>query len=136
MLTGCQCSYLSVQSHFLRRDQLASYYIDTPDPAQNFPLLGQEVIVEWSLPSEFMGYTDLYLEVTIRFANRQELVRRVTIHHHSGVYTYVLEGDDFCEMGGIQTYKVDLIGDGNILLCWRHQLWKELIHVGESNNSK
>lgn len=126
-----QRSSLSVQSQYLRREQLASFHVGTPDPMLYCPLTGQRVIVEWSIPYHYLEYNDLHIEIVIRFGDRSEMARCIPLDRLSGLYFYELRDEEFCEKGGIRTYKVDLMGDGCILETWHHQLWTELIHVGE-----
>lgn len=48
---------------------------------------------------------------------------------------YTLLNERYFETEGILTYKVDLMGDGQILEEWRHQLWHELIKIGDQSES-
>jgi len=133
-LTSCCRAPLSVHTDFLRREKLASFNVDTPDPSLSYPRLGQRLLVDWSLNSCYANYSVLQLEIRIRFGDRSEVTRYATLNQLSGVYIYILEGEEFIQKKGIFTYKVDLIGDNCVLHTWQHQLWKELINVGEKNS--
>lgn len=129
VLTSCCTGHLTVQSEFLRREKLASYHVNTPDPALDEPLQGQRLLVSWFIPPSYLSYEQLYLKVVIRFIDRTEMTLYVNVDQLSATYIYTLKDQDFCEKGGFLTYKVDLIGDGCILANWRHQLWTELIKL-------
>ncbi len=128
-----QNTYLSVQTVYFTRESLASYYVETPDPMLINPPVGQKLLVTWSLPGTYLDYADLHLNIRIRFRNREEVNFNVPIEKTCGTYIYVVANDDFFNTNGILTYKVDLWGGGIVLEEWRHQLWHELIHVGEQN---
>lgn len=129
---GCsQSHYLSVQTQYFTRESLASYYAETPDPLLLNPPVGQRLLISWSIP-QYLGFEDLHLNLRIRFRNNKEVELNVPLKKTCGSYMYVLANDDYFETKGILTYKVDLIGDGEIIEEWKHQLWHELIHIGEN----
>lgn len=134
LLCSCSSCPLSVQTEYLHREKLASYHVNTPDPLLDAPLLGQKLLVDWSLTKDYLCYEDLHLDIIIRFWNHQEFKSYVPIAQLTGTYLYEIRGEQFSELGGIQTYKVDLVGSGCILDEWKHQLWVELIKVGESSD--
>jgi len=127
LLTSCAKERLVIFSQYVGRNNLASYYVNTPDPLLNNPPVGQRILMEWSLPRTYLDYPDLHLELTVRFRNRQETRRTIPIHHEDGEAVYALMNATFYETGGIVTYKVDVVGGGQLLEKWRHQLWVELI---------
>ena len=128
LLTSCACNTITVQSEYIDRETLASAHVGTPDPHLNSPPTGQRLIISWSLPREYGRYQELHLALTIRFRNRDEKVHRISIYKRAGTGVYEILDAAFCETKGIQTYKIDLIGDGQILDKWRHQLWADLIN--------
>lgn len=132
LLTGCSTNtHLSVQTLYFTRESLASYYVETPDPMLINPPVGQKLLVTWSLPKSYLDYADLHLNIRIRFRNREEIELNIPIEKRYSSYMFEICNDRFFETKGILTYKVDLIGGGLLLEEWRHQLWHELIHVGE-----
>lgn len=130
-LSGCTQSFLSVHTDYLSHENLASYHVQTPDPLLNDPPIGQRLLVNWSFPKDFLAYEDLHLEITIRFRNREQLTERVSLCKRSGTFVYRLLNDDYIAKRGILTYKVDLVGNGAVLEAWRHQIWTDLIFIGE-----
>lgn len=129
-LTSCSNEHLSVHTEYINAEYLASYHVRTPDPLLANPPYGQQLIVQWNIPRDYLSYEDLHLRVQIRFRNRKEIIQEVPIHQRLCCYQYELLNSAFCETGGILTYKIEIIGDGCVLDDWRHQLWTELIHVG------
>jgi hypothetical protein len=139
LLSSCNpiAPCLSVQMGYLSHENLASYYVGTPDPRLNNPPIGQRLIVNWSLPKTYLStYSDLHLELYIRFGNRQEIVERIAVCKKQGTYMYLLLNEDYCAKKGILTYKLDLIGDGCILKEWRHQIWTELIELTSNSGTE
>lgn len=67
------------------------------------------------------------INYTIRFRNREEIQGSFALTKFKGYYTYSVFNDDYFNSGGILTYKVDLIADGEVVEEWRQHLWKELI---------
>lgn len=121
------CSKLSVYTDYVSDETLASYYIGTPDPRLNNPTIGQRLIISWSIPKRWIEYENLHLEIWVRFRNHMEDAFSMPINKPTGTYIYSVLDEDFCETNGILAYKIDMIGGGEILEEWRHQLWVELI---------
>lgn len=131
---GCSSSsdFISAQTSYITRQSRASYHVGTPDPFLCYPLAGQNLLIKWSLPTSLRSTKDLYITATIRFKDRSENTLVVPIHIPNGIYLYSIKGEEFCEKGGISTYKIDLYGDGCLLYEWKHQLWVDLIILENS----
>ncbi len=132
MLSGCSQPFLTVHTDYLSHENLASYHVRTPDPLLNHPPIGQRLIVTWSIPKNYLAFDDLHLEISIRFRNREQLVENLSLLKRSGTYVYALLNEDYTAKRGILTYKVNLIGNGQPLEEWRHQIWAELIVMDQS----
>ena len=72
-------------------------------------------------------YVDLQIILSIRFKNGSEIKKEIVIDKLDGWYEYFLLGQEAVDTGGIVTYKADLLGDGELLDTWIHQLWVEKI---------
>lgn len=134
LLNSCTCHRLSVQTDYISRENLASYYVDTPDPLLNNPPIGQRLIISWSLPKEYLTYSDLHLNLIVRFHNREQQIQDIPIPDMRGTYLYEILNKQFCQTGGILTYKVTLMGNGCSLEEWRHPLWAHLITFEASHS--
>lgn len=134
ILTSCGHS-LKVQIDYLTHKDLASYYVNTPDPRQNVSAVGQRLIIGWIVPKAYLSYDDLHLEITIRFRNKEEVVEIFHLLKTRGTYVFSLFNEDYFSKRGILTYKINLIGNGTILDSWRHQIWFDLIQVNASEQS-
>lgn len=128
LICGCTHRSLTVQTQYFSAENLASYVVDTPDPLLNTPPIGQRLIISWDL-KEWDWYEKFHLKLTVRYANREEITQDVALYKKSGYYLFEVMNSDYCETGGIQTYKVELIGDDTVLNEWRHQLWRDLIII-------
>jgi hypothetical protein len=129
LLCSCQTEHISVQTHYLSRSNLASFYIGTPDPQLHFPLVGQRLLMEWSLPKTYLDYLNLRFHIVVRFGDRSELVEWLPVQVRKGYYYYDLRDQAFIDKMGIKTYKVDLFADDQLIETWEHQLWTELIQI-------
>lgn len=135
-LNSCSQPHLSIQTDYLSRKKLASYYVNTPDPMQNYPLLGERLIISWSLPPSIMAYENLYIKLTIRFGDRTEKIQTYQISRPNEIVTFVLKDQEYIDRRGIFTYKAEIIGNHQVLETWYHQMWVELItlDVDEDKN--
>lgn len=127
LMSSCTCNHLSVHTAYINKQSLASYHVGTPDPRLCNPPIGERLIASWVLPQSYLKCQELHLEIVIHLMNKEKVCRSVPITRFSGTYVYELLNEEFFENGGILTYKVDLIGDGQVLKTWKHQLWTELI---------
>lgn len=130
-LCGCCDNTLSVYTDYVSHHNLASYYIATPDPALNNPPIGQRLIVSWTLPKRYLCYDEIHLDVTIRLRNRELVSFEVPICKRIDSFIYPIMNERYCETGGILSYKIDVVADGEVTEEWRHQFWVELIEFQE-----
>ena len=126
-LVSCRSNQLIVQTKYFSHEDLASFYVDTPDPLQNNPPFGQKLLIFWNLNSNCHETQDVIITYTIRFRNREEITESFRVTKSRGYYTYGIYNDQYFKSRGILTYKVDLIIDGEVVEEWRQHLWKELI---------
>jgi hypothetical protein len=133
-LTGC-CPYeiLDVHNDFLMPDRLASAHASTPDPRLECPLVGQRLRINWYM-DQFAFYKDVTLCINVRFINHSEDSLKLNVLKPRGMFCYFVVNDDYCDTGGIVSYKIQLIGDGSIIDEWIHPLWQDLITVGEKES--
>jgi hypothetical protein len=118
---------LSIYSDYLTLENLSSYYIDTPDPKLNHPPFGQRLIIRWNIPKEAFLIDSTRLEITIRYRDRSQETKTINIKKSFGSYILCITGNQYCDRGGILSYKAILWNGDCILEEWRHQLWAELI---------
>lgn len=126
LLTSCG-KQLTVQTQYLTRHDLASYYVNTPDPLLDDPDVGQRLIVQWSLNQSIASFNEVYILLKLRFRNHEELTQRIDLKRAGGIYVYTLINEEYFRTRGIQTYKAELVADGCVLEEWRHTLWADLI---------
>ena len=129
LLCSCNRPQLIVQTDYITHKDLASFYVGTPDPRLNMPMIGQRLIISWMLPREYLSYENLYLEITIRFRNREEIIEIFDITRAKGTYVFSLLNQDYIDKRGILTYKINLIGGGYVLKEWKHLIWSDLITI-------
>jgi len=136
LTTSCQSHYLNVQTHYLSHQDLASFRVNTPDPAKETPIIGQRLMISWSLPKKYFNYQNLMLRVKVRFKDYQEDEVFISIYKKSGTYFYDLAQDEYLNRRGISTYKVELVDNNTIIYSWQHPLWMNLITFEKDEKGK
>jgi hypothetical protein len=130
-LNACQKHYLTVTKVSIDRSSLASSFTKTPDPRQSFPPKGEQLVIEWNLPSTVNQKT-LRLELSLVYKNYKEETFTYILESTRGVLSYFLMGQDFLEKKGVMTYKAELkTQEGEVIKMQRHKLWVSLIHIDE-----
>lgn len=120
---------LSARTDYIGYQNLASFYVGTPDPLLNNPPFGQRLIATWAIPSriDISQYPDLHLEIRLRYRTREEQTLIVPISKRRGCYTFCVLNAWYCQTGGILTYKLLLKSGDCILEEWKQQMWVDLI---------
>jgi hypothetical protein len=127
LLTGCGSVKLSVRTAYCGEEQLAAYYVGTPDPNLSKPLIGQRLILTWSLPKRDYKHKTTFLDLKVRFKDKTEEHVHFPIVHRDSYYIFHVSDKKFIESGGILTYKAEMQRDGTLIKSWYHPLWAELI---------
>lgn len=125
--SGCTLHRLDVQTQYLSHEHLASYHVETPDPSLHCPLIGQRLLVQWSLCDQEVKSGNLFLYLKVRFRNHQEREVKIPVATKKGTYLYVLANEDYCQSGGILTYYAEILSETCVVASWKHPLWVELI---------
>ncbi|MBA2726612.1 MAG: hypothetical protein H0U49_00360 [Parachlamydiaceae bacterium] len=125
---------LTVFSTYVTRENLASYRVGTPDPSLNCPSVGQKLIITWRLCPEDLTQEPLLMRLNLRFHNRTYHSQDIPITTLSGTYVYSLLNKEFFESEGLMAYKVELIGNNNLISEWRHKIWVDPILFNNSEN--
>jgi hypothetical protein len=127
IVSGCSLYRLDVQNQYLSRDRLASYHVGTPDPRLLNPVIGQRLVIQWSLTPKELINQDVCLYLKVRLRNRQEQEAALPITTKRGTYLYDVVGDRYIQTGGILTYFVEIRSPSYILASWRHPFWVDPI---------
>lgn len=136
LLASCSSRMLTVHSDYVTIESLASFYVDTPDPLLNCPPYGERLVISWSVPSRLMKLEDPHLVLTLRYRNRDQIVRKIPLRRPSGTTLFRVLNDEYCETGGFLTYRVQLIAGSCMYEEWRHQLWAELIAIDQLDDEE
>lgn len=132
-LSSCQSrERLCAFSEYVTCDQLASFHVETPDPALDYPSVGQRLFIKWNLSKDYEG-RKLICKLHMRFKDHSEATETLVFNTLSGGYEYLLLNERYFAHGGIQTYKLDLYVDGILEEEWRHQMWVDYITFPESD---
>jgi len=109
--------------------KLASTFVGSPDPRQENPPKGQELILEWRLPEQAL-LEELVLVLSVIYKNHTEEKICYPINRRRGVITYSVLGKDYKETEGFLTYKAEILNkDDSVIRQWKQQLWTDLIVI-------
>lgn len=129
LISSCTLHRLDVQTQYLTPDYLASSHIGTPDPRLSQPLIGQRLLIQWSLSAQEMCEDDLFLYLKVRFRNHHEEEVSIPITSKRGTYLFHVNSELYCQTKGILTYLAEIRNSTCMLARWKHPLWVELIQL-------
>ncbi len=135
-LCGCQLQTVNVDTYFIGPETLASYWVGTPDPGRCCPDVGQELVLTWNMPTSYLQYKDLHIQWIIRFGNHQEEIFHIAVHTKKGEYVYSLINQPYWDRRGIQTYRAEIIGNGQVLKTLCNSVWTTIIRVNEEDKEE
>lgn len=110
---------------------LASTHVNTPDPRQEDPPIGQKLILDWRIPPEIYAKNpEIVLDLVLWDYTARQI--RIPMKRRMDFATYRLFNEDYEKTGGILTYKAEIVTeDGEVFREWKHQLWVQLITVSD-----
>ncbi len=128
-LSGCQKYYISIAQERIDKDYLASVALNTPDPRQKNPPLGEKLIIEWRVPREYLAHKPmLYLHVI--YKDYTEAFFTYPMPYKMDYAVYDLLGEEYLRKKGILTYQAEVRApQGEPFLEWKHQLFTKLIVI-------
>jgi hypothetical protein len=132
--SGCLLHRLDVQTQYLSRENLASYHVGTPDPNLDNPIIGQRLLIQWSLCANEIEGQVLFLHLLIRLRDHREQEFDIPITKKWGFYIYDLTNEDYCTSGGVLTYKAEIRNESCVIASWKHPLWANLITFDFAEN--
>lgn len=131
LLVSCDKYEISMYQQKVDVTYLASTHVNTPDPRQNPPPIGQKLIIEWQVPNALLEKSPR-ADVYILFWDYKEKKISFPITKKWGYETYSCLNKEFEETGGILTYRAEIVTkDERVYREWKHQLWTNLIQVGD-----
>ncbi|MEX0961568.1 MAG: hypothetical protein WDZ28_01765 [Simkaniaceae bacterium] len=127
ILFSCDKRYLNVKRERVDRFSLASSYVNSPDPLQTRPPLGQRLLIEWRLPLSSVK-KGLILTLHVIYRNNSEAYFHYPIEKHNGSATYELLGDEFLLKKGLLSYQATVRNfQGDLIKEWTQALYVQLI---------
>lgn len=126
LLSSCRRQTLEVDLEYVSNQKLASYHVRTPDPALQFPSVGQTLTIRWNLPEQMLPQTSI-IWVKIRYRNHTQTSFGIKPKKVNGQWTYRLLNDDYFSTLGILSYQVTLYDKEIPIAVSEHQLWVEMI---------
>lgn len=129
LLASCYKSHLYVQQEKVDANFLASSFVNTPDPRQEDPPIGQRLLIAWDFPlSSFRKH--LQLKTTVRLWDQSEKVYYLPLERKRDSTTYFFPNKAPSLDKKILTYRIDVFTEeGEILESWEHHFWTKSINV-------
>jgi hypothetical protein len=124
--TGCSRERLTVYTDTVTYQKLASYLVGTPDPELYCPQIGQRLIISWQVPP--CSIPSLFIRVRFRDLTQREI--KADFDKRRGIYAVEHVDEEYEKHGAILAYSVELRDGDQLLEKVDHQLWTELITVG------
>ena len=134
-LPGCRQYYLSICQEWVDVRYLASTRVSSPDPRQEHPPVGQMLILDWRIPKEVLKKKpEVVLDLILWDYTTRQI--RIPIKRRLDFATYRLMNEKYEKTGGILTYKASIVTqNGEVFREWKHQLWVNLITIGQEEPS-
>ena len=108
---------------------LASTFVKSPDPLQENPPTGQELILEWRLPREALQ-EELVLVLNVIYKNHTTAKICYPIDRRRGVIFHSILGQEYKETKGLLTYKAEIMDTNDtVVKQWKQMLWTDLIII-------
>ncbi len=128
-LSSCEKYYVSVAQQWVDVRYLASTHVNTPDPRQLKPPVGQMIIIDWRVPKSILKKNP-HVELKVIYWNYTEKTVTFPIDQRMGWATYKVLDEEYDTTGGILTYKAEILtADGQKYREWKHQLLVNLITI-------
>jgi hypothetical protein len=133
LITGCYKNHLYVQQEWVDANFLASSKVQTPDPRQERPPLGQRLIIAWDFPKSIFQ-EGLDMVATVRLWDNSQTVYREVLERKRDVKALYFANDQAGIDRRILTYRVQIFDkNGWEVEKWEHQFWTELIDIGRED---
>jgi hypothetical protein len=128
LTAGCHRSFLSVRSEYLTPQDLASERIITPDPSRDC-FFGQQLVIHWNLPAPCFLRDKTILAISIRYKNLETERKDFFLPTSRGFLTLKFINEAYWLKGGVLSFKVEVFNQEELLDCWVHHVWADLIEL-------
>lgn len=126
---GCYKRHLYVQQEWVNANYLASSKVRTPDPRQEHPPIGQNLLVAWDFPKSLFQ-RNLTLVATVCLWNITQKVITYPIERMRDCTSFFFANDTPGSDQRILTYRIQIFtADGELVETWEHHFWTELIDI-------
>lgn len=128
LLVACSSSKVVVNRYPIVPEDLPSYYVESPDPEQKNPVIGQLLNCNYKIKNPDKNKMPYFLILKVIYKNLDEETKSIAIFRDEGVFDFPVVGEKYEATGGVLTYKADLTTfDGEEVANFKHRLWFDLI---------
>ena len=133
LLSSCcsrtTCHSLFAQTKYISQKNLPSYYVGTPQCLNDVAKIGQALLINWSIQKCQFKNHDWALQICLRLKDNREIKKLAKLSKRHGLYTMEVLNETYIDSGGIQSFKIELLADDQVVDEWLHPLWKNLINL-------
>ena len=123
--TSCsQSPWVTARTEYIDMKKLPSVAVDTPDPIKDTAYWGEKLLIRWDTGQDKSPTT---LHARIRLRNGTEKTIDKVLEGSSGVEYFTLDAYEYDQSGGIISYKIELLANGESVANSTHKLWVEKI---------
>jgi len=127
-ICSCSSSRVVVDRYPVLKEDLPSYYIESPDPALQNPLIGQILVCRYQIRAFDPKSVPYLLMLRVIYKNLDEETHSVALYSSNGAIEFKILGEKYEATGGALTYRADLMTeDGAVVADFKHRLWFEII---------
>ncbi len=132
-LFACSKHYVNVTKIDIRRSTLASSFAETPDPRQKHPPKGEQLLVEWNLPSKW-DKEHLFLQLHVIYNDYLEDTFVYSLDGPRGDLSYFLLGEHYQRSGGLMTYEAQIkTEEGVVIQQFKQALFTKIIPLDQED---
>lgn len=130
-LTSCLSNHFYVLQGWIEPSDLASSYLQTPDPRQQDPLTAEKLVVSWSFSNRDFQQ-DLTLSIDVRFWDGTQELWIGPIDKRFGYKELIFPKATPYNEKRILCYRIEAINAKKELIAsYDHPLWVEWIEIGD-----
>lgn len=122
---------LIVRNTYLSADRYASLYVESPDPHQDCPSVGQRTDIFCHVPREIFNEGDCEVIARFRYGDTSHEEMALPVTKERELWTFFLMDDLYFEKMGMISYHVALYCHDELIAVAQHQLWAEIIELDD-----
>jgi hypothetical protein len=126
--SSCSRYYLNCDRQKRDTSYLASSFTQAPDPTNPFDATGEQLVITWHIPQEFVEKAQCVVDMTYWDYTQKQI--SFTLNDRLGAYRLKNLGKSFEDNKGLVAFKAVILDpNGQVYKTWEHQLYCPIINV-------